>query len=78
MRYAIKKKTVPPSAKQQRKVAIFTFLKSCFRCSSRRSFLNCPKLYMLIYIYISVYINTCDRVANAVKTVLNTLLSVEL
>ena len=28
------------------------------------------------YIYLVIY--TCDRVANAVKTVLNTLLSVEL
>ena len=35
-----------PSAKQQRKVAIFAVLKSRFRCSSRRSFLNCLKLYI--------------------------------
>ena len=35
-------------------------------------------LSAVIYIYIYIYIYTCNRVANAVKTVLNTLLSVEL
>ena len=33
---------------------------------------------LLIYIYIYIYIYTCNRVANAVKTVLNTLCSIEL
>ena len=45
VRFALKKKTVPPSAKQKRKVAIFTVLKSRLRCSSRRSHLNCPNIF---------------------------------
>ena len=36
-------------------------------------------IYIYIYIYIIyIYIYTCNRVATAVNTVLNTLLSVEL
>ena len=38
---------------------------------AKQSFVT-PKSYIYIYIY------TCNRVANAVKTVLNTLLGVEL
>ena len=38
----------------------------------------CLYIYIYIYTYIYIYIHTCNRVANAVKTVLNTLSSVEL